>query len=111
MSLFWPKTQSHELSEATHASKEVLHFDEHQACCSNPGVGDLFPDLLLLEKNVLNRGRVLGVYLAAIGLGVQERRVVEDPKAWKACIESPNFRSCYDLSVAKLHLQEALSRI
>jgi hypothetical protein len=111
MSLFSGMPRPLESSNAVPPLKEVLHFDKHQACCSNPAMGDLFPDLLLLEKNVLNRGRVLGAYLAASGLGIQERRVVEDPQAWQACIESPNFRSCYDLSLAKLHLQEALRRI
>ncbi|MDN0084959.1 hypothetical protein QU487_19790 [Crenobacter sp. SG2305] len=88
--------------------EEKLHFDPNQPCCGDPSIGDMFPDLLALEPNMINRGRIFSVTIMATGLGVQAREMTVDQAAWVACSRSPHFRSCYDLSLAKLALQQAI---
>ena len=56
--------------------REKLHYDPKQKCCSDAAIGDMFPDLLKLDLNTFNRGRVFSVYIQAAGLGVQERSVL-----------------------------------
>ncbi len=88
---------------------EVLHFDPSHPACETPASADLFPDLLQLSTNHRHRGRVATVLVESCGNGVQHREVSIDPLAWAECVQSPNFRACYDLSMAKLALQEALA--
>jgi hypothetical protein len=79
-------------------------------CCSDPCIGDLFPDMLNLKFNQLNKGRVFGVLLKSAGMGIQDRQVVVDQDVWKQCSTSPNFDRCLQLSMAKLALEEAVLR-
>lgn len=88
---------------------EVLHFDPTHPCCETPAAADFFPDLLHLTLNNRHRGRVATAVVESCGNGVQDRVLTVDEKAWAACVMSPNFRACYDLSMAKLALQEALA--
>ncbi len=39
----------------------------------------------------------------------QHRVVTVGDRAWEECVKAPNFRACYDLSMAKLALQEAIA--
>ena len=89
---------------------QKLHYQPDQQCCSGASVGDLFPDMLHLQTNRLNKGRVFGVLVESCGVGVQHRKVVVDRDAWKECSKSPNFDRCLQLSMAKLALQEAVLR-
>ncbi len=84
-----------------------IDYQTNSGCCSDASTGDLFPDMLHLAKNRLNKGRVFGVLLESHGMGIQNRKIVVDKKAWEECAKSPNFRACYDLSIAKLALQQA----
>ncbi len=90
--------------------KEKLHFDPKQKCCGVAAIGAMFPDLLKLDLNTINRGRVFSVHIRACGLGVQERSVLVDQTAWEKCVTSPHFRQCYDLSLARLALQQGEQR-
>ncbi len=87
---------------------EALHFDPTRPCCATLAAVDLFPDLLNLKTNQINRGRVASVIVESSGLGVRHSEVVVDEQAWDACVKAPHFRACYDLSMAKLALQGAL---
>jgi hypothetical protein len=60
-------------------------------------------------RTSLIAGRVATVVLESCGIGVQERVIIVDEKAWEECVKSPNFRTCYYLSMAKLALQEAVA--
>lgn len=86
-----------------------IDYETSSSCCSDACTGDLFPDMLHLERNQLNKGRVFGVLLESRGIGIQDRKIVVDKRAWEECLKSPNFRACYDLSMAKLALQQALT--
>lgn len=91
------------------ALPDVLHYDATRPCCETPSAGDFFPDLLRIQLNHLNRGRVFAVLTESHGVGLQNREMIVDQAAWDECVKSPNFRACYDLSMAKLALQQALA--
>lgn len=88
---------------------EVLHFDPTHPCCETPAAADLFPDTLHLDPNKCHRGRIASAVVESCGIGVQGRLMTIDQKAWEECVKNPNFRACYDLSMAKLTLQEVLA--
>lgn len=87
---------------------EVLHHDPARPCGESPGSADLFPDLMRLDRNVENRDRVASIYVESIGIGDQTHRLTTDGEAWSACLKHPNFRACYDLSMVRLAMQQAL---
>jgi hypothetical protein len=72
--------------------------------------GRIFPDMLDLRINRENRGKVFGAFVQSVGVGVQNRRVSLDSAAWEECTKCADYRSCYDLSLGKLALQEAVLR-
>ena len=72
--------------------------------------GRIFPDLLNLRINRENRGKAFGAFVQSIGVGVQDRKVSVDSEAWEECTKCPDYRSCYDLSLGTLALQEAVLR-
>ena len=92
----------------TLSHREVLHYDPAHPCCDTPSLADFFPDLLRLDHNVENRGRVASIFIESLGIGIQSHRLTIDEKAWSECVKHPNFRACYDLSMARLALQEAI---
>ncbi len=92
----------------TMSHPEVLHYDPARPCCESPAAADFFPDLLRLEPNVENRGRVASIFIEHMGVGDQKLRLTTDDAAWNECVQHPNFRACYDLSMAKLALQHAM---
>lgn len=87
---------------------EKLHYDPTVECEAGSIKGDLFPDFLSLENNVINRGRIFSVLVERTGMGVQHRWMGCDSAAWAKCAEKPCFRQCYDMSMAKLALAQAL---
>ena len=87
---------------------EVLHYNPARPCCESPAAADLFPDLMRLDHNVENRGRVASIYIESVGIGDQSHRLTTDAEAWSACVQHPNFRACYDLSMARLAMQQAM---
>jgi len=90
------------------SSSETLHYDPTRPCCESPAAGDLFPDMTRLEDNKENRGRVASVILESVGIGRQRQQLTIDASAWSECVKHPNFRACYDLSMAKLALEQAM---
>lgn len=87
---------------------EKLHYNPAISCCSAEDTGDLFPDLLCLAPNCINRGRVFSIHLVSHGLGQSKRQLDVDHEAWDRCFSSPGFERSYRLSMAKLALQQAL---
>ena len=67
-----------------------------------------FPDVLNLEINRVNRGKVFSAFVQCIGVGVQDRKIGIDKQSWDDCETCPDYRSCYDLSLGKLTLQKAV---
>ena len=62
--------------------KEKLHYDPKKECAHGNCLGELFPDFLHLTPNVLNRGRVFGVLIESLGIGVRRKEIVRDESAW-----------------------------
>jgi hypothetical protein len=73
-----------------------------------PCYGTMFPDLDRLEYNTPCRGKAFTVLVTSQGIGVQSRTVTVDEAGWEACQRCPAYRSCYDLCLARLSLQDAL---
>lgn len=72
---------------------------------------DMFPDLSRLELNKKAEGRVFNVLVESSGIGIKRRTIEFKAGAWAEFADSPHFREIYDLSVAKLLLQQAVERI
>jgi hypothetical protein len=70
--------------------------------------GKLFPDLLQLPRNKMNQGHVFGAMVQSVGVGVQDRKLSVNAAEWEKCAVCPDYRTCYDLSLAKLALQQAV---
>ena len=85
---------------------DLLHYDSKRSCCESPLDADLFPDLERLKTNKINRGRIASIYLQSFGIGLQKKELTVDEEAWSEYVKHPNFRSCYDLSMAKLALKK-----
>jgi len=68
----------------------------------------MFPDVLTVRVNEPARGKVFTARLGSLGIGVQSRTLDVDEQEWEVCQRCPHFRSCYDLGMAKLALENAL---
>ncbi|WP_417385843.1 hypothetical protein [Gimesia sp.] len=75
--------------------------------------GDMFPDSLDMHKNTSNAGKVFKVETKQRLTGVlpvaPENRIEIDHAAWNACQSCAEFKSCYQLSMAKIALETAIS--
>lgn len=74
-------------------------------------LGNLFPDLTQLEYNIPCRGKAFNARITSHGIGVQHREILVDAQEWDHCQRCPYFRSCYDMSMAKLALGEAIKSL
>jgi hypothetical protein len=72
--------------------------------------GTLFPDLDRLRHNVPCVGKAFTALITSQGIGVQARHLELDAEQWDACQRCPAYRSCYDLSMARLALRQGLAR-
>jgi hypothetical protein len=74
----------------------------------NSCYGNMFPDLLRLGANVPLLGHVMSVKVTRLGIGVHDREVELHRDEWEKCIQCDDYRTCYDLSVAKVSVRAAL---
>ena len=72
--------------------------------------GTMFPGLDCMEHNRPCRGKAFTARVTSQGIGVQSRRLSVDEDEWNACQACPVYRSCYDLCMARLSLEDALAR-
>lgn len=70
----------------------------------------IIPDFERLNHNKPTDGKAFRVFVEKIGCGTQRRELAVKPEAWDECIVCPDYRSCYDLSMARLALHDALSQ-
>ncbi len=68
----------------------------------------MLPDLAHLKPNEPTHGKAFQVLVEQIGVGRQRREVSIKAAEWEACVACPDYRSCYDLSMATLALQNAI---
>ena len=64
--------------------------------------GKLFPDVSRLEVNRQHGGEVFGCRLNRLGAEARSVEFTVDEAKWARCVDCPHYRSCYDLSMAKL---------
>lgn len=68
----------------------------------------MYPDLSVHRFNEVRKGKVFDVFVHSSGLGVDERTFAMKSEEWDRCTECPEYRHCFDLSIAKLTLAGAL---
>ena len=51
------------------------------------------------------------VLLESKGIGLSGRSITADPEQWKRCVACEQYRSCYDLSMAKMLLYLAVRKV
>ena len=73
--------------------------------------GAIYPDLSSLPLNTTLAGKVFKVKIGSLGLMPQRPQVECDMAAWQECQSCEQFRSCYDLSNAKLAMQQVVRRL
>ena len=72
--------------------------------------GRLFPDVTRLEPNQHHAGAVFGCRPngAGNGAGAASVAFTVDEANWERCVDCAHYRSCYDLSMAKLLFAQAV---
>ena len=70
--------------------------------------GKLFPDFTRLKRGEQQEGQAFSAVIPGTGTGAQGRNLVVKAEAWLECSECPDYRSCYELSVAKMLMNEVL---
>ena len=71
--------------------------------------GRMMPDLSRLEYSVPLKGKAFTALATRQGaMIVSDFEVQVDPAEWERCLACPDYRTCYDLSMAKLVLYRAL---
>ncbi len=78
---------------------------QHREC-----YGRLLPDFEHLNYNKPTEGKAFRVFVESIGAGRQRREEELKPEAWDECVACADYRACYELSMAKLALHQALAR-
>lgn len=70
--------------------------------------GGIFPDLSPVRFNTLLKGKAFDVFVERRGFGVSDRTFTVNLPAWEQCTECASYPRCYELSMAKLHLHDAV---
>ena len=70
--------------------------------------GEMFPDMGHFERNRRVEGHAVSASVASVGAGVQGRTVTVNPEGWEECRHCSDYRTCYDLSMARLSIENAL---
>ena len=76
----------------------------HQEC-----YGKLFPSIENAEPNVDHKGKALSFRVERTEMIVPPRRVTKvDSTQWDECTQCAEFENCYQLSMARLQLEQAV---
>jgi hypothetical protein len=71
--------------------------------------GTMFPDFTRLEKNKPLNSPAFTALVQSHGIGVQGRMLEVKRDQWEKCVACPDYRTCYDLSLAKLFMNTVLA--
>ena len=81
-----------------------MNETNHREC-----FGTMFPDVLHVENDRPQRGKVFSLLLQrAGGLYRSNREVTADITQWDDCRNCPEFDACYQFCMAKLLLASAI---
>jgi hypothetical protein len=72
--------------------------------------GKIFPDLLRLQANKPEQGKAFTAFIESFGMGIHDRKISVKMSDFETCTTCPDYKTCYDLSLGKLMLQQGLSR-
>ena len=64
--------------------------------------GTMFPDFTRLRKNKPLSSPAFTALVESHGIGVQGRKLEVKQDGWEKCVACEDYRTCYDLSLAKL---------
>ena len=73
--------------------------------------GAIYPDLTQFQLGQELAGKVFCLKVNSLGPCHRDRRLQVDVEQWQQCQSCELFRSCYDLSNAKLMMQQAAAAI
>ncbi len=76
----------------------------HSAC-----YGTMFPDFVRIEKNKPLNSPAFMALVVSQGIGVQGHRLEVKPEGWNKCLGCAAYKTCYDLSFAKLIMSTILA--
>jgi hypothetical protein len=71
--------------------------------------GTMFPDFTRLERNKPVEGVAFTALVMSQGIGVQGRKLEVKGDGWDKCVACSDYRTCYDLSLAKLLMNTLLA--
>ena len=71
--------------------------------------GEMFPDFTRLEKNRPLSSAAFTALVESRGIGDQGRKLEVKPEGWENCVACADYRTCYDLSLAKLLMKTLLA--
>jgi hypothetical protein len=71
--------------------------------------GSLFLDFTRLNHNQPMESRAFSALVVSHGIGVQSRKLEVKREGWKKCISCQDYRTCYDLSLAKLVMNAVMA--
>ena len=71
--------------------------------------GTLFPDFTRLKYKQKLEGQAFTLLVVSSGTGAQGRSLEVKTEAWEKCVMCPDYRTCYDLSLAKLLMNNMLA--
>lgn len=70
--------------------------------------GAMFPDCTHLKYKQKLEGHAFAALVVCSGTGAQGRNLEVKAEAWEQCMACPDHRTCYDLSLAKLLMNNVL---
>ena len=70
--------------------------------------GKLFPDFTRLKRGEQQDGQAFSAVITGAGTGAHGRNLDVKTEARLKCSECPDYRSCYELSVAKMLMNQVL---
>lgn len=73
--------------------------------------GNIYPDLSQFRFGKELAGKVFRLKIDTLGPGHRDRHLETDLDQWQECLQCERFRDCYDLSTAKLAMQQAARAI
>ncbi len=72
--------------------------------------GRMFPDFARLERKKPVSSPAFTAVITGTGTGPQGRKLEVKGEGWEKCAACPDYRTCYDLSLAKLLMNDMLMK-
>jgi len=70
--------------------------------------GTMFPDFTRLKRHERLEGQSFTALVESSGTGAQGRTLEVKREGWEKCVACADYRTCYDLSLAKLEMNDVL---